>query len=313
MSLLLSARRLLLAGAAFVLLAAAADAQVRYIASTGNDGNNCQSAAKPCRTLQKGINATPAGGELRILDSGNHGNGGLINKTMTISADGAAVMLNAPLTIDAAGSTVTLRGLSLNGHYTAVHGIQIANAAAVHLDNCRVEHAAHHGIRSDSSNTRLFVNDSVSRENRGRGLIILGQSTLLTVDNSRFERNNGSGISAVGAVGSVTRTVTAGNNGAGILWANGQLNVAWSMATDNVGAAYSIMGGNGRIHLESSVARGNDVGLYMMGDVATISNVVATENKTGIYNRGTIYSRQNNTIAANATNINGSLTPLPPL
>ena len=61
------ARRLLLAGSALVLLSAAADAQVRYIASTGKDANNCASPATPCRTLPRGITTTPAGGELRIL------------------------------------------------------------------------------------------------------------------------------------------------------------------------------------------------------------------------------------------------------
>jgi hypothetical protein len=313
MPLLHSAGRLLLAGSALLLVSTAAQAQVRYIASTGNNNNNCASAATPCRTLQKGINTTPAGGELRILDSGDYGNGGLINQTMTISADGAAVMLSAPLTIDAAGSAVTLRGLALNGHHTAVHGIHIANAAAVHIDNCRVEHFTGVGVRSDGSNTRLFVNDSVSRENGGRGLNMMGQSTRLTVDNSRFENNSGSGIAVVDAVGSVTRTVTAGNLGAGISWGNGQLNVAWSMATDNYGEGYSLF--RGRIHLESSVARGNRTsGLRMAGDVATISNFVATDNGTGIYNRGTVYSRQNNTVTGNTTNIDGPQpVALPPI
>jgi hypothetical protein len=316
MSLLQYARRLLVTGSALVLLSSAADAQVRYIASTGNDsGNNCQGANAPCRTLQRGIVSTPVGGELRILNSGFYGNGGLINKSMTISADGESVMLNAPLTIDATGAAVTLRGLSLNGHYTAAHGIHIVNAAAVHLDECRVEHAQGVGILSESNNMRLFVNDSVSRENRGRGLHMAGTATRLTVDNSRFENNSGSGIAAVNVVGSVTRTVTADNLGDGIVWNNGQLNVAWSMATDNYGHGYSAFG-TGRIYLESSVARGNRLsGFYMSGDAATISNFVATGNGAGIHNHyGTLYSRQNNTVAGNTTNINGNQpVALPPI
>jgi hypothetical protein len=152
------------------------------------------------------------------------------------------------------------------------------------------------------------------RENRGRGLVMLGQSTRLTVDNSRFENNNGSGISVQDGVGSITRTVTADNLGSGILWGRGQLNVAWSVSTDNYSDGYSVFGLS-RIHLESSVARGNRLsGLNMSGDVATISNFVATENKVGIYARArvAVYSRQNNMIAANTTNIDGSLAPLPP-
>ena len=135
---------------------------------------------------------------------------------------------------------MTLRGLSLNGHYIAAYGIRIASAPVVHVNDCRVEHAQHHGILSLSSNTRLFVNDSVLRENRGRGLAMLGQSTRLTVDNSRFENNSGSGISAEDGVGSITRTVTASNLGSGILWGKGQLDVAWSTSTDNYSDEYTV-------------------------------------------------------------------------
>lgn len=313
MSTLNIARRLLLAGSALFLHFAAADAQVRYIASTGKDANNCASPATPCRTLSRGIGTTPANGELRILDSGAYGNGGLINKSMTISADGETLMLDAPLTIDAAGATVTLRGLSLNGRYAVLDGIYILNAAVVHVDNCRIEHLVHNGILSQSSNIRLFVNDTVSRQNIGRGLEMKGQSTRLTVDNSRFEGNNGSGIGVVDGLGSITRTITSGNLANGIWWNKGQLNVAWSASTDNNSDGYSV-GMNARIDLESSVARGNGGGGLYASGAATISNFTATQNKVGIHIfYGTVYSRQNNTIAANTTNIVGSLAPLPPL
>ena len=92
-----------------------------------------------------------------------------------------------------------------------------------------------------------------------------------------------------------------------------RVNVAWSTSTDNYSDGYTVYG-FARIYLESSVARGNRLsGLYMTGEVATISNFMAIENGVGIYVRGAVYSRQNNTIAANTKNIDGSLVPLPPL
>jgi hypothetical protein len=309
-------RRLLVAGSALFLASTAAQAQIRYIASTGNDsGNNCASAKTPCRTLPRGIAATPAGGELRILDSGAYGNGGLVNKSMTISADGETVMLNGTLTIDAAGAAVTLRGLSLNGHSVATGaGIHIASAAAVHIDGCTVERFGGTGIESVGNGTRLFVNDSVSRQNHGYGLLIKGSGARLIADNSRFERN-GIGIFGEGAGGSVTRTVVSSNSH-GIYWRWGQLNIAWSVAADNVNSGFVVTGGGGaRMYLESSVARGNAVGLWVEGgSLASISNFTATENgQSGMQITGTVYTRQNNTFVGNATHVRGTPpVPLPP-
>ena len=315
MPLLRSAARLLTAGSAFVLLSAAAEAQVRYIAATGKDSsNNCQSAATPCRSLAHGVAATPAGGELRILDSGLYGNG-LINKTMTISADGETVMLDNPLSIDAASSVVTLEGLSLNGRNSVVKGIYVTNAAAVHIKNCRVERFASNGIDSTSSNTELFVTDSVSRDNGGVGLAVRGTSAQLTVDNSRFE-NNASGLAGNGVVGTITGAVISGNASDGLDWVGGSLNVVSSVASDNGRHAYTVSGG-GRMNLESSAAHGNGLAaLFVLtpSDVASISNFAATNDGYGISNSGTVLTRQNNTFYANTWGNQGALPkPLPPV
>jgi hypothetical protein len=309
------AGRLLVAGSALFLASTAAQAQIRYIASTGDDARNCATAATACRSLQRGIRFTPDGGELRILDSGFFG-GGVINKTMTISADSQTVV-NSPLTIDAVDSVVTLRGLSLNGYFRSAGGIQIANADAVHLENCRVEHFTGTGIDSTSNGALLFVIDSVVRENGGVGLHMIGTTgTRLTVDNSRFDHNGARGILVEGGVaGSVSRTIVSGNVGDGISWSGGQLNVAWSVATNNGGAAYAINSG-GRLHLVSSVARGSSYGLFVnSSSLAWISNFEATENGTnGVRNYGTVYTRQNNTVSGNAKDWDSALpVPLSPI
>jgi len=46
-----------------------AEAEIRYVAATGRDANPCTQTA-PCKTLQRGIDVTPGGGELRVLSSG---------------------------------------------------------------------------------------------------------------------------------------------------------------------------------------------------------------------------------------------------
>jgi hypothetical protein len=101
--------------AAACSLAAQAADNTRYVSITGSNSNACSLAA-PCRTLQRGINKTPTGGELRILDSGSYGNNAQVNKSMTIFGNGNTVYLNSPLTIGGGSldHVVTLRGLVLN-------------------------------------------------------------------------------------------------------------------------------------------------------------------------------------------------------
>ncbi|MPZ55877.1 MAG: hypothetical protein GEU91_05115, partial [Rhizobiales bacterium] len=98
-------------GAAVVCSTAAqaADDNTRYISITGNNANPC-TLAKPCRSLQRGMVATPAGGEIRILDSGAYGNNATVRKSLTISGNGNTVYLGSPITVDKAGAVVALRG-----------------------------------------------------------------------------------------------------------------------------------------------------------------------------------------------------------
>jgi hypothetical protein len=296
------ARRLLMAGSALFLLSAAADAQVRYIASTGKNANNCASPATPCRTLSRGIATTPAGGELRILDSGAYGSGGLINKSMTISGHGESVILDGEIKVDAAGAAVTLRGLSLNGRFVATDGVNVISAAAVHIDNCALEHFRGFGVWSQSLSTvKLFVHDSVSRDN-GAGLVVYGTATLLTIDNSRFENNRTTGVSSASG-GTVTRSVAAGNKANGFFLSR-RGSVISSIASNNGTNGYDV---GDDVHFESSVARGNNQAGLIVHGVVSISNFVATNNGVGIRNEhSTVLTRKNNTVTRNTTDIVGS-------
>ena len=87
----------LLALAACATLAGPAPAadNTRYVSIAGKNTNPC-TLAQPCKTLQRGIGLTPAGGELRILDSGFYGNNANIKKSLTITGNGHTVYLGAP-------------------------------------------------------------------------------------------------------------------------------------------------------------------------------------------------------------------------
>jgi hypothetical protein len=58
-----------------VLHAVPAQAQENrtFVSSTGTDGNNCLTTTTPCRHFTAAYAATPAGGEIDVLDPGNYG------------------------------------------------------------------------------------------------------------------------------------------------------------------------------------------------------------------------------------------------
>jgi hypothetical protein len=291
--------------------AAQAADNTRYVSTTGRNANACTLAA-PCRTLHKGISATPVGGELRILDSGFYGNNATIRKSLTISGNGNTVYLGTAITIDDAAAVVALRGLALNGQGTIARGIEIAAAASVYIERCVVHRFTAEGIRMDADAAHLFVTDTTVRENGSLGLLTIANATSwLTVDNSRFETNGATGLLAQGFMEStVTRSIFSGNSGNGFVTFGGRANVTSSTAAHNTGDGFRPQGGP--MTVESSVARGNGgAGFATFGNTLRISNSVSTDNAIGIRNNGgTVRTRENNTVEGNTTDVDGTLTPV---
>ena len=185
-------------------VAQAADG-TRYVSTTGNNANACTLAA-PCRSLQRGIDRTPEGGELRILDSGFYGTNAMIRKSLTIAGNGNTIYLGSPLAINGAGAVVALRGLVLNGQGAAQDGIVVTSAAAVHVEHCVVHGFAQEGIDVDAgSGTNVFVTGSTVRDN-DVGLEV-SITTTTRISNSIFTGNK-TGI----VIGSGAVVETRGNN-----------------------------------------------------------------------------------------------------
>jgi hypothetical protein len=185
---------------ALCCLAGASDAQI-FISATGNDANIC-SRMSPCRTLQRGIDATGAGRVMTLLNSGEYGPTATIEKSITIVADGVSATVRSlaagstAITIDNSSAPVVLRGLLVTGGGTGQRGIDIADALAVHIVGCQVERFTQQGVRLDMDAAELHVADTISRDNGSHGLHVLetGLNSRLVVDNSRFENNGGDGV-----------------------------------------------------------------------------------------------------------------------
>jgi hypothetical protein len=269
-----------------LLLSTTAQAQIRYVAATGNDASPCTSVSASCRTLQRGIQSAPAGGEVRVLGPTAVG-GGTIDKSLTISGAGATI--NGRIRITNANAIVALRDLHLNGSGRFDIGIWVVAASAVHIERCTIERFTEDGIFSGGPNAEIFVTDSISRDNGGAGLNVqdgsagagnLG-STMLAVDNSRF-LNNGGGVLIYQVTAAFSRSILSGNQGHGISLTYGIASFADTIASDNErGAGYAFFESKGT--LDSSIADRNNSGLLGVGEtpgVVVISNSTLQTTKT---------------------------------
>lgn len=183
-----------------------------YLSLSGNDANPC-TLPLPCRLLPAALNAANDGGEVWMLDSANY-NGGpvLINKGIKILAipgevgsvvgnGGDALIINAP------GKDVTLRNLVVLNLAGGMIGVNIQEAAAVHIEKTTVhDFSDEFGgcIRLASSNpVRVFIVDSYLRHCRAAIAatvpVLLANRSSIVVDNTRIER--GFVNTAVPAVG----------------------------------------------------------------------------------------------------------------
>jgi hypothetical protein len=297
---------------ATVAIATAAQAgHIRYVSTAGSNANPC-TLAQPCKTLQRGINQTPARDELRILDSGDYGTNGSIKKSIMISGNGHTVSIVNPLTIDDAGATVILRGLTLDGRNSTGLGIEVLAAAAVQLERCVVQGFPTHGIRFIAANSNLSLTNSTVSNNDGHGLTVASNTATLTVDNSLFQNNTSHGMIISGVNVALSRTVIA-RNGARrvVLVSTARVAVAQSVVAHNGG--HGIDSAGTRLTIDSSVVHNNSSGVIAQpNSTVVIANSAFTNNIYGIQNNGgTILTRGNNTASGNTnSDVVGILIPL---
>jgi hypothetical protein len=111
-----------------------------FVATTGNDANNC-SASAYCRTFGRALAQTNSGGEIIVIDSGGYGPA-TIAQPVIITAIGIDASITATsgdaLTINTTGN-VTITGLNLNGGGTASVGVLITQVGVLRLNNMQVQ------------------------------------------------------------------------------------------------------------------------------------------------------------------------------
>jgi hypothetical protein len=301
----MKARIFTLFAATLMIMALAAVTQAlpsqTYVASTGNDANDCTQIT-PCRTFAGAVPKTTAKGIITALDSSAYGIV-TIDKGLTIqAAPGVSAVLEGSrsddvVTINAgATSVVTLRNLHIMSRtLTENNGVVINAVGTLHVENCLITGFGGAGLRGPGSCEvndnvrRVFLLDSIFRDN------ITGLKTgcvKALADHCRFEHGH-VGIE----VGSVAQMVVRDC----VLDAN-----------SDVGLKVEI---SGRAMIENCAVTNNGTGIqgnqFMFGvSITYVSSTLIFSNVVGLLPKGGLmFSFGNNRLGGNTTN--GSFTPGP--
>jgi len=265
-----------------LLTAVSAHAQATrtWVSGVGDDANPCSRTA-PCKTFAGAISKTAVNGEINCLDPGGFG-AVTITKGITLDCHEvfASILVSGTngIIINAAGATVTIRNININGVGTGLNGISILAASRVFVEDVMIMQFTGKGI-SDTravSGGVLSVRNATIRNNTGAAIGLLGVATTSTsVENSLFA-GNGFGV-----------TLATGNN----------VMITRSVLTDNATAGVQVAAG-GQLGLESNAITFNPTGVQNSGTLQLSNNEISF-NATAI--TGTTGSYGNNRIFSNGT------------
>jgi hypothetical protein len=209
----------LIAGAVFSLCLATVPAWAlndhTYVSGKGTDTGACTTPATACRTFAFAIGQTAASGTIIAIDPANYGPV-TITKSISIIADGGGpagifTASGTAITINQGSAllNVNLRGLTLDGSGTATAGIApvtiTSGAVNLTITDCFIRHFKGDGIAVGASTSQFLVANTVSADNSGTGLNIIGLIGNIGVVDHFTGRGNNVGIVMAGDIGSLVR------------------------------------------------------------------------------------------------------------
>jgi hypothetical protein len=202
-----------------------------YVASYGDDNNSCVQTS-PCRSLNAAVAIATPNDTVVCLDT-------VITTFITIQqsididcsaarhvlrgTDLSAIFISIPVSANDPFRTVRLRGISIQGATPTAKqtkvGINIVSATVVYLEGVVISDTLQKGVfdQRTGGQTKLFITDSIIRNNAGPGIVAAAGATgIVVLDNVRSE-NNAYGIAvASGNNVAITRSVFSGNSVAGV-------------------------------------------------------------------------------------------------
>jgi hypothetical protein len=281
---------------------ASAQATRTWISGVGDDANPCSRTA-PCKTFQGTISKTATGGEINCIDPGGFGAVTIVKSISIICDDVEAGVLVSGTSGFIVNSTTAIvvisgidfEGLGNGGGGSGIHGVNVVNAAAVHVRNSQIRgFRGGYGINfaPQAASAQLFVDnvaitDNGSSSNTATGGIILnpaaGMTATATITNTHISNNQNVGLRSdiTGIVGS---TINATFNNL-------------TISNNNVGILFKAPAGTGTIKLmltNSTVANNAGQGIIANGTgvSARVGNTTITNNGTGVSIPGNFASLQ---------------------
>jgi len=281
---------------------AQAQATRTWVSGVGDDANPCSRTA-PCKTFAGAISKTASGGEIDCLDPGGFG-AVTITKSITIDCDGVTGGILAAGTngvnVNAAGITVNLRNLDINGAGTGLIGINFIQGGSLTLTNVNVMNfnaggAAGLLFAPNSANAVLEVNRSIFTGNgvapsAGGAIVVqpaVGGSVVAVIANSAAE-NNSDAVKATSTNGAITMTVRdsilSNNRGSGINASSGSpINLMLDRDTisNNFQNGVLSSGGGSTVRINNSVITGNATGVSGTGLKSYKNNAINGNGSDG--------------------------------
>jgi hypothetical protein len=276
--------------------ASEAQATRTWVSGVGDDVNPCSRTA-PCKTFAGAISKTAASGIINVLDPGAYG-AVTITKSITIDGGGnhAAVLATSGtsgITVNAVSVVVVLRGLTIDGVGTGLHGIRFLQGSALHVEDCTINGFTGKGLDIEpTTTTSLFVTDTIIRNNTGAsaGGILLkpgaGGSIKSTFQNVVVNRNQ-FGLRAEANTETTIRSSSfSGNTAIGVeanATINGQINLDETIVANNV--SHGIQASGAGIVRISNVQVINNIGTGLVptagGQILSFGNNRVTANTAG--------------------------------
>ena len=272
---------------------------VTFVASNGNDANDCGSPATACRHISRALAVTNLQGEITCVDSAEYG-----EATVTI---GFSVTIDCrqntgdlpPFEINGAGIVVTLK--NLDQFVDTAPAVEFTNGAALILQNVHLFRFSGHAIRFvPATNAQLVVSDCrIDSSANAAGILIKpasGVQASFAIERTVI-RGNRWGIAADGTnggsiSGTASDSVVTGNSDVGILTQGSGPSV--TVAVDNVRVT------------------NNGVGLWAQDSTAILARrSFITGNGTGVQasGSGAVFSYGDNSLNANV-NSNGAFSAM---
>ncbi|CAN5116581.1 right-handed parallel beta-helix repeat-containing protein [soil metagenome] len=286
----------LLAAVSLMVCAPAALAQASrtWVSGVGDDANPCSRTA-PCKTFAGAISKTAIGGEIDALDPGGFG-GVTITKSITIDGGGGQIAGSLVtgtngIIVNAAGATVVLRNIQINGTGNGIHGVSFLAGAALRLENVVIEDFASNGINMTSAGELLAQNSVIRNCATGVNVQPTSGQARATLDRLSISCTTGVAAQANSKVvlrDSTVSTATTGFNAIGGATATiDSSRIGFCTTAVNVDGAATLL------RLTNATILDNTTGLAVSnsGQIISFNNNRLTGNTTDGSPTTTVYQR----------------------